>query len=69
MLRLKIIREQRGITLRELAETSGVSFSTISKIERGIVKNPAYHAVLNLAAALGVKPEVLLKPRTQATTK
>jgi transcriptional regulator with XRE-family HTH domain len=46
-------REQLGLTLRALAEKSGVSSSMISDIERG-AKSPTVSTLAALAAALGV---------------
>jgi transcriptional regulator with XRE-family HTH domain len=48
------------MTVRELAERSGVNHSAISQIERGI-REPRPATIRKLAEALDVKPEQLLR--------
>jgi transcriptional regulator with XRE-family HTH domain len=48
------LREQRGWTLKELSERSGVSVSHISAIENGTRPNPSIDRVKRLAHAFGV---------------
>ena len=60
MRRLKALRQQRVLTLRELEERSGVAYNTIWHLENG--KRGAQPRTLRkLAVALGVEPEVLVK--------
>jgi transcriptional regulator with XRE-family HTH domain len=55
---LKRLREERALSLRELAEASGVSHTTIWEHERGKVgAHP--RTVRLLALALGVAPSEL----------
>lgn len=61
--RIKTIRISQNLTLKELAELSGVGFARISKFERGI-ENPGPNILKNLEQALGVtfdKNEVTIK--------
>jgi transcriptional regulator with XRE-family HTH domain/mannose-6-phosphate isomerase-like protein (cupin superfamily) len=51
--RLRSIRQRRGLSLRALAELSGLSPNTISLIERGIT-SPSVSTLHQLATALGV---------------
>jgi transcriptional regulator with XRE-family HTH domain len=51
--RLRIMREQRGLSLRELAEQCGLSFNAISRIERG-ENSPTVSTLHQLATALNV---------------
>ncbi|HZB07556.1 MAG TPA: XRE family transcriptional regulator [Rubrobacter sp.] len=51
--RVRELRRGRGLTLEELAESSGVSRAMISKLERG-EKNPTLVVVAKLAEGLGV---------------
>ena len=53
--RLRELRKQRGLTLRELAGRAGVSASLLSDIERGRV-NPSVASFFSLANQLGVAP-------------
>ncbi len=57
--RIKSLRRQRVLTIRELAEKAGVSKTTISNIENGQAE--AYPSTIRkLARALGVEPRDLL---------
>jgi transcriptional regulator with XRE-family HTH domain len=57
--KLKRLREDRALSLRELAEASGVSHTTIWEHERGKVgAHP--RTVRLLARALGVPPRELM---------
>lgn len=49
------------MTVRELAERSGLAQETIRKIERGAVPTPALFTVAALADALGVPLERLVQ--------
>jgi transcriptional regulator with XRE-family HTH domain len=58
--RLKELRRNRVLSLRELEERSGVSYNTIWRIEDG--RQGAHpRTVRRLAAALNVEPSELLK--------
>jgi transcriptional regulator with XRE-family HTH domain len=58
--RLKELRRERVLSLRELEERSGVSYNTIWRIEDG--RQGAHpRTVRKLADALGVKPSELIK--------
>jgi len=73
--RLKRLRSQRGITLAALSERTGISKSTLSRLETG-QRRPSLELLLPLAHAYRVPlddlvgapevgdPRVLLKPRT-----
>ena len=59
MEKLKRLREDRALSLRELSEASGVSHTTIWEHERG--KEGAHpRTVRLLAEALGVTPRDLM---------
>jgi transcriptional regulator with XRE-family HTH domain len=58
--RLKQLRRERVLSLRELEERSGVSYNTIWRIEDG--RQGAHpRTVRKLAEALGVEPSELLR--------
>ena len=60
MQRLKELRRERVLSLRELEERSGVSYNTIWRIEDG--RQGAHpRTVRKLAEALGVETSELLK--------
>src|SRR4051812_21714336 len=58
-VRMKDLRRERGLTLEELAEYSGVSRAMISKVERG-EKNPTLVVAAKVAEGLGVTLSELL---------
>jgi transcriptional regulator with XRE-family HTH domain len=61
--KLKNLREEQALSLRELAEASGVSHTTIWDHERGRVgAHP--RTVRLLAEALGVTPRELMAKET-----
>ncbi|MCM0673435.1 XRE family transcriptional regulator [Micromonospora phytophila] len=75
--RLRALRRQRGSTLAQLAETTGISVSTLSRLESG-ERRPTLELLLPLARAYQVPldelvgappvgdPRVRLKPIKQA---
>ena len=56
--KLRELRDRRLLTQEDLAQRSGVHYTTISKIERGGSARPS--TVRKLAAALEVDPTELL---------
>lgn len=57
--RLRALRQQRGITLTELSETTGISVSTLSRLESG-ARRPTLELLLPLARAYGVSLDELV---------
>lgn len=57
--RLRLLREERGMTLRQLAEAAGVSEATIQRYECGVIKNPPRERISAMADALGVQAAAL----------
>ncbi len=59
-MKLKELRRLRVLTLQELEERSGVSYSTLVRLEHG--KTAAHPSTIRkLAEALGVPPSELLR--------
>ena len=58
--RLRRLRRDRALSLRELGEKSGVAFDTIHKLETGR-RAAQPRTVRKLAKALGVEPRELMK--------
>jgi transcriptional regulator with XRE-family HTH domain len=52
--KLRVIREERGLSQRELAQRAGISTNAVSLIERDET-SPSVSTLQNLAAALNVK--------------
>lgn len=57
--KIRELREQRGLTLRQLSKTTDVSPSTIQKIEKNLI-SPGLGTVLRIAKGLGITIESLL---------
>lgn len=57
--RLKHLRQRRGITLTDLAEETGISTSTLSRLEAGL-RRPTLEQLLPLARAHGVTLDELV---------
>lgn len=61
---LRVLRQQRGLTLQELADRAGLSRSYLSEIERG-KKQPSIKVLETIASALNVSLEVLVSQETE----
>jgi len=58
---IKTFRKQRGISQEELARKAGVTYSTLIKLESGSNKNPTVKTLQQIAQALGVTLDDLMK--------
>jgi DNA-binding NtrC family response regulator len=56
---VRLARTEKGWTLRQLSDNSGVSVSQLSSIERG-AHLPSLESLLAIASALGIRPSVWL---------
>ena len=63
--RINDIRREKGISLDELCELSGIPKSTVSKITSGITTNPTLDTVKALARSLGCKLDDFDDPDSQ----
>lgn len=52
--KIKALRKQRCLTQEELAIRSGVSYTTLTKIENEGIKNPSFESVVAIAKGLSV---------------
>ena len=59
-LRLRQLRQERALSLRDLGERSGVAFDTINKLENEH-REAQPRTIRRLAEALGVEPKELMK--------
>lgn len=57
---IKIFRKDSGLTQKNLANKTGLSFSMISKLESGEQTNPSLKTIRKIADALHVTPGELL---------
>ena len=58
--RLQMARQTGGLTQQQLCQKANLSFSTLTKIERGAIKSPSIFTVQAIAAALGVGLDELM---------
>src|SRR5690625_7824326 len=62
--RLKRLRDRKGTTLTKLAEHTGISVSTLSRLESGL-RRPTLEQLLPLAECYGITLDALVNaPRT-----
>lgn len=61
-IRIKEIREERGLTQEELANKANVSRATLSEIENNPQKKPTIRTLEKLASALGVTLDRIFYP-------
>lgn len=52
--RLQAARQAAGLTQQKLCQQANLSFSTLTKIERGAIKSPSIFTIQSIAGALGV---------------
>lgn len=52
--RLQKARQDAGLTQQQLCQKAGLSFSTLTKIERGAIKAPSIFTIQALAGAIGL---------------
>ena len=57
--RVKALRDQRGLTLQEVADRCGITKSWIWEIEQGRQRNPSVNSAVALSRALGVSLDFL----------
>jgi len=60
-IKIKSLRQKAGFSQDELARKSDVAYTTLTKIETGVIKSPSVFVVAKIAKALGVPMEDLLK--------
>lgn len=71
-LRVQEARKAAGYTQQQLCQVSGLSYSTLAKIERGAIKSPSVFTIQTIAGALGRSLDDLLgnsSPIQQTTGK
>lgn len=53
-------RKARGITQKDLSHMSGVSYSTLTKLESGVIKSPSFIAIYKITKALDMTFDELI---------
>jgi transcriptional regulator with XRE-family HTH domain len=58
-LKIRELRKQKKLTQEQLAIKAGVSYTTLTKMENGAIKNPSFETVVTIAKGLEVSLDVL----------
>ena len=58
---IKRIRAKQGLTQDDLSKKANVKYSTLTRIEGGVVTKPSVQIIQKIAKSLGVPMEELLK--------
>ncbi|HEY5805835.1 MAG TPA: HAD-IA family hydrolase [Candidatus Saccharimonadales bacterium] len=58
--RLQMARQSAGLTQQALCHKARLSYSTLTKIERGAIKSPSIFTIQNIAEALGLGLDALM---------
>ena len=58
--RIKALRQEKGLTLEQVADIVGVGKSTVRKWETGMIANMKRDKIASLAKALGTTPAYLM---------
>jgi transcriptional regulator with XRE-family HTH domain len=66
--KVRSLRKKQGLNQKMLAEVSGVSAATISRIESGKVEKVRPETLVSLASALGASAEYLTGKTTKITS-
>ncbi|GIW63600.1 MAG: hypothetical protein KatS3mg091_402 [Patescibacteria group bacterium] len=59
--KIKKLRTGLGLSQDELARKADVPYTTLTKIETGVIKKPSVYVVAKIAKALNISIEELLK--------
>src|SRR5580692_11798965 len=58
--RLQAARQAAGLTQQQLCHEANLSFSTLTKIERGAIKSPSIFTIQSIAGALNLSLDELV---------
>ena len=67
--RIKALRQEKGLTLEQVADIVGVGKSTVRKWETGMIANMRRDKIADLAKALGTTPAYLMGWKEEDTKK
>ena len=59
--KIKEFRLKTGLSQDDLARKAGVAYTTLTKIETGVIKNPSVMITAKIAKALGISIDELMK--------
>jgi DNA-binding XRE family transcriptional regulator len=58
---IKKYRTKQGLSQEDFAKKSGVKYTSLTKIENGVIKKPSVLVMAKIAKALGVNIEEVIK--------
>lgn len=58
---IRKLRKEKGLSQDDLARKANIPFTTLTKIETGVIKKPSVFTVERIGNALGVSVDQLLK--------
>jgi len=58
---IKKLRSKKDLTQEKLSIKAGVPYTTLTKIESGVIKKPAVQTIAKVAKALDIKIDDLIK--------
>jgi len=58
---LKRYRNEKGLSQEQLAQKSGITYSTLAKLESGVNQNPTVRTLQQIARALEVSLDDLMQ--------
>jgi FMN phosphatase YigB (HAD superfamily)/DNA-binding XRE family transcriptional regulator len=67
--RLQQARREAGYTQQQLCQKTGLSYSTLAKIERGAIKSPSIFTIQQIAGALNTTVDALISGQTTGQSK
>jgi len=59
--KIKKLRQKLGLSQDDFARKADVPYTTLTKVETGVIKKPSVFVVSKIAKALGVDIEELIK--------
>ena len=66
---LIVLREEQGLSQRDLARRVGVSQPVIARIEAGTVQNLQLRTLLKIASALDGQVDITIRPRRRRASR
>ena len=57
--KIRSLRKKQGLSQDELARKADIPYTTLTKIEIGVIKNPSFNAVSKIATALEINLDEL----------
>lgn len=59
--KIQKLRKEKGMSQDDLARKADIPYTTLTKIEIGVIKKPSVFAVAKIADALGISLDELIK--------